>query len=413
MLKKITGMFLIFLTVLALGTFLLAVVYLLPTVPMKEHVRESLDSFMAEGDNPFLLDGYKGSSLDNSTDAIMLGNAVFESEQPFYKSAMLVERAKDEEGDTMVALQKYILEDDRHLTGDYSRYWHGYLIFLKPLLLVLNFGQIRILNGMFFFVILALNLFGFLRSGRWRGCIAFLFAVAGLYPMVIPYSLQYSGMFYVGLTATAVILYKSRRMEEKKLWESFFLVTGMCASYLDFLTYPLFTLGMPLVLCIVYEKHELKKLIGNCICWACGYFGMWMGKWAIGSCLTGENLWIKALETANLRVSGAVNEEHISRVMAILRNFYIYAGVLGILLFVIMIIWLLSGMRRYRKEVTVRNLLPLCMAACMPIVWYLLLANHSYIHYWYTFRILTVSIFAVAMVPEYLYQKQMQPDIRS
>ena len=140
---------------------------------------------------------------------------------------------------------------------------------------------------------------------------------------------------------------------------------------------------------------------------------MWMGKWAIGSCLTGENLWIKALETANLRVSGAVNEEHISRVMAILRNFYIYAGVLGILLFVIIIIWLLSGMRRYRKEVTVRNLLPLCMAACMPIVWYLLLANHSYIHYWYTFRILTVSIFAVAMVPEYLYQKQMQPDIRS
>lgn len=406
MIKKAANICRIFLLGLFLGTVLLEAVYLLPVAPMKAHVRESLDDFMAEGDNPFILEGYKGSSLDNSTDALMLGNAVFASEQPFYKAAMLVERAKDDEGETMTALQRYILEDDRHLTGDYSRYWHGYLVVLKPLLLFFNFGQIRRINGIVFAVALAVVLSGFLRRRMWRGCVAFLLAVAAIFPMALPYSLQYSSVFYIGMIAMTVILYKGKTLEKRKLWPCFFMVTGMCTSYMDFLTYPLFTLGMPLILCVILEKQDILTVIRNSIFWVGGYFGMWMGKWCVGSVLTGENLWIKALETANMRASGTVNEAKISRIMAVLRNFYIYKGLLGTALIVIVFIWVAAGFAVCRKRMTYRRILPYLLTACMPIVWYLLIANHSYIHYWYTFRILSVSIFALAMIPEELHLRQ-------
>lgn len=405
MIKRAAGIAAAFAAVLFLGTLLLTAVYLLPTEGMKKHVGESLDNFMDEGDNPFLIPGYKGSSLDNSTDAIMLGNAVFDSERPFYQAAMLAERAKDESGDTMIGLQNYVREDDRHLVVEYSRYWHGYLVVLKPLLLLLNFDQIRLLNGIMFAVLLAAVSFGFLRLGMWRGWAAWLLAVAGLYPVVIPYSLQYSSVFYIGTIALALVLYQGEWLERKELWGCFFLITGMCTSYMDFLTYPLFTLGMPLIACVLLMKHEIREMLRDCLCWGIGYFGMWMGKWAVGSLLSGEKLWIKALEIADLRVSGTVNDYEISRVMAVLRNFYIYAGVLGVLLFVVIMVWTVAGVWRYRERLSIRAVLPLLLTACMPVAWYLLVANHSYIHYWYTFRILTVSIFAVAALPEYLYRR--------
>lgn len=37
-------------------------------------------------------------------------------------------------------------------------------------------------------------------------------------------------------------------------------------------------------------------------------------------------------------------------------------------------------------------------------------ANHSYVHYWYTFRALSVSVFALAMIPECVDKKT--PELR-
>lgn len=110
-------------------------------------MRVSVDAFLEEGDNPFVLPGYKGASLDNTTDAIMLGNAVYQSEFPVYQAAMKAGRAELDNEHTQLALKKYLNQDQGLTLTSYERYWHGYLVVLKPLLLVFNYGQIRILNG--------------------------------------------------------------------------------------------------------------------------------------------------------------------------------------------------------------------------------------------------------------------------
>ena len=146
MIQQLKKLAVLYLACLVSGTLALMAVYCLPVRPIQEHVRVSVDAFLEEGDNPFVLPGYKGASLDNTTDAIMLGNAVYQSEFPVYQAAMKAGRAELYNEHTQLALKKYLNQDQGLTLTSYERYWHGYLVVLKPLLLVINYGQIRILN---------------------------------------------------------------------------------------------------------------------------------------------------------------------------------------------------------------------------------------------------------------------------
>ena len=127
---------------------------------------------------------------------------------------------------------------------------------------------------------------------------------------------------------------------------------------------------------------------------------MWAGKWLIGSALLKENIFADALQTVMGRASGEVGAEQISRIMAVLRNFYIYFNLYGVLLVGILILWVGIWCIRNRAVMKIDQALLLLLVAAGPICWYLVTANHAYIHYWFTFRNLSVSIFAFAMITE-------------
>ena len=375
-----------------MGTILISSVFLIPAELEQNHMEKSMEILEAEGENPFLLSGYKGSSLDNYTDVLMLSNASYQSERPFYQAAMLVER----------------LEEGK--VESYSRYWHGYLVVLKPLLAVMDFGQIRMLNLAAFLLILVLLLTGFLRRNLWHGLAAYTIALCSMFPMAIPKSLQFSSMFYVGSIAMLVLLYGYERLEQKQWLLYFFLITGMVTSYVDYLTYPVYTLGMPLVLSFVLSKksavEKLKKLIQNSIFWGIGYAVMWAGKWIMGSLLTGMNLFVEALNVVSERTSHEAYDEKISSLFAVLRNGYIYANLLGVILAAVLVIWVGYHLFRYRSNIKNSGWWLYVLVACGPVLWYCVTANHSYIHYWYTFRDLAVTFFALSMIPEALHRNR-------
>lgn len=394
-----------------LGTLALCLVYLLPVQLMQTHLTESLDSFMEEGDNPFLIKGLKGSSLDNVTDAIMLGSAVYRSDRPFYQAAMLV--ARHANGlETMDALEEYLTEGNTEGESEYSRYWHGYLLFLKPLLLFLNFGQIRILNGVAMVVLVAAILILLWRRGMWRAAVAYLLALLALFPMTIPFSLQFSACFYVGNAALLLALSGFESWERSDAWPYFFLLTGMCTSFVDFLTYPLYTFGMVFTLCLVMRRDTgrgaFRFLLKSGSAWCVGYLGMWAGKWCMGTLLSGQNLFVEALSSVSVRTSLEAYDEKISRIITVLRNFYIYANIWGILLALAVLAWLCCNLRGQKLKVCLPRIGQLALVACFPLVWYVLAVNHSYVHYWYTFRDLAFSVFAVGMIPEFLHGKAVR-----
>ena len=397
---------------IAAGLSSLFVVYLLPVEKMQTNMKASLTEFMAEGENPFLIEGLKGSSLDNYTDAIMLGSAVYKTDMPFWQSAVRVPRAADVEGMPMESLDDYLTGKESSQESEYARYWHGYLLYLKPLLLFLNYIQIRIVNGCIQLILVIWILYKFISQGMKRGAVAYVLAVLSMFPMVFPYSLQFSSVFYIGNIAILIVLKKYKKWKNEETYLYFFQIIGMCTSFFDFLTFPLFTFGMPMALCMVlFQNQKLKEkaffLIKNGLAWGLGYILMWMGKWFAGSLITGENLWTNALGTVATRVSGEAYGESTGRLWAILRNGYIYFNKAGIVFAVLMFLWLGFSFWKYRKKIAWRKIIPLIAVACMPLLWYLAASNHSYVHYWYTFRVLAVSVFALTLIPQCIEENGM------
>ena len=99
--------------------------------------------------------------------------------------------------------------------------------------------------------------------------------------------MQYYACFYLSFIAMLVLLWKPGYFLKNRFAVCIlFLVTGICTSYFDFLTYPIVTLGLPLcvwLLLIPYHNKCIWQLVENAVFWAIGYLGMWAEKWILSS----------------------------------------------------------------------------------------------------------------------------------
>lgn len=149
------------------ATMSMICVYAIPTESVEYNVESSLDIYKRELDwfmwsPPLLL-----SQLDNYTDALMLSLALYSEPDnpPTFKDIVhnsmqnpMYEHTNSYT--TVASLIKYYEEPDRTkiYRTEYSLYWHGYLIFLKPLLTVFTMSDIRILNMFMQLIVLYLLL---------------------------------------------------------------------------------------------------------------------------------------------------------------------------------------------------------------------------------------------------------------
>ena len=88
----------------------------------------------------------------------------------------------------------------------YSRYWHGYMVILKPLLLFLNLTEIRQLNLFVIlaeFVIIAILMY---RRRVIEYLAPFVLAIAFLNPITVSSSLQNSTSYHMMMAAVIVLL---------------------------------------------------------------------------------------------------------------------------------------------------------------------------------------------------------------
>ncbi len=90
---------------------------------------------------------YKMTQLDNVTDGYMLLEAMFSGEDDPVRNAMNNPYTVYEGGnpDKAAVLESHNTEGASG-RGEYGRYWHGYLLFLKPLLSFFEVSDLRIMN---------------------------------------------------------------------------------------------------------------------------------------------------------------------------------------------------------------------------------------------------------------------------
>ena len=369
-----------------LGTLFLTLAYMVPVNP--EHRDISYHIIEQEGWYPRTsivspgqhFQSFYPDVLDNFTDKIMLSTAMDTSEgSPLVRA--------------MESYSDYI--------GSYNHYWHGYVTILRPLLFVLDFSELRILNGacQLLLAALAIRLIGCKKSVRHGLALFTSYLLAG--PHTTAMGLQYTWVFYVAWGGTLALLYKREFFAKKDRYLYFFIVLGMLTCYLDMLTYPLFAWGLPLVWWIVTGKEEQKAFAWvKCVvlagfAWIFGYAGIWAAKWGLATLVLKRNVFETAFK--EIFFCSGTTETRIGNLIAGWNTLYVnwrhYACKVYMLILACWLFWwigcsLRKGWRRSNKTCA------LFLIGSSGVVWYLVLSNHTMIHHFFTHRIYGVSIAA-------------------
>ena len=147
---------------------LLLAAYALPGGPVRDHVYTSAQTIAEEGLYPEYF-GFKLFQMDNYTDTVMLFEAASADEAPPLTAMMTNTAYNVDNFETLAEDLQWYIEKDLS-TGaqrtdapalvpfSYARYWHGYLIWLRPLLLVTTITGVRIVQYAVLLALLAAGL---------------------------------------------------------------------------------------------------------------------------------------------------------------------------------------------------------------------------------------------------------------
>lgn len=386
-----------------LGLGLLVAVFLLPDGDMQSNARDSAYVLQAEGVWPKLPQWHSGM-LDNFTDALILGNAAYDGAADPLEHALLACRGAFPGANGHASFIRHYIEGEAYaFQAVYPRYWHGYLLFIRPLLTVLNYSQLRIVNLAAELGVVLLLLWVLYRKEERQLMLPVLLGYLMLGPFGMGKSLQYAPCFYISMLGALGILLLSPRRREQSYW-FVLLLCGILTAYFDFLTYPVATLGVPLIFALALmntrdTEQSLAVIFKSGYSWGIGYAGMWSMKWILVTLLTDRNGIAEAMNSASFRMShGDGNGKSYTMLGTLWNNVQTFLSAPAVILVLLVVIFFLLAFRKEpaeRRAALRRQGIPYAVISLLPLCWYAVLLNHSSIHSWFTNRALLVSLTAI------------------
>lgn len=222
--------------------------------------------------------------------------------------------------------------------------------------------------------------------------------------------LQFLSTFLVLFVSIGILMSRYEKLRIKEMgFFLFFFVVGMIENFFDFLTYPIITLGIPLILLLWMrvrdEKADLKDnllfTIWSSISWGVGYALTWIAKWGITTVVLGVRYFIRNLSVIEYRLNGS-EEEPLDRIGTLQKNLKAWLNIRDngmiswskVVIVIAVIALILLIWKKAKDMKTILAYLPMLLVAAYPYIWYLVMSNHSQIHYWYTYRNQVLTLFA-------------------
>lgn len=381
------------------GQILLILAYCIPTEPMANNIERGAEALLIQGAEYNYAEDYRESILDNETDAVMLSEALFPEKSCINGAVMIPRYVYADRESQVYSLWAFLNHDNlsNASVANYPRYWHGYLTILKPFLYFFDYSDMKIMNQAIQLVIILELVILMFRNHLEKYCVAFIPMLILWNPATIGVSLQYAACFYVSMIGSLIVL----KWDVKNEW-MLFLLLGIMTAYLDFLTYPVVTLGIPLVFLIIKNADRISKtiirIIGNGLFWSIGYIGMWASKWIIGTAISSENVIYDAMFNIENRTSTSVDGEKITRIGTVFRliqvTFFKWPYLL--MLLGVVIYFFVKGYKIFKINQTT---ISLAVVSLIPVAWFILTANHSYIHPRLVYRDWGITIFSLLSIP--------------
>ncbi len=401
----------VFICTVVLLTALLSLSALIPKKFINNNIKISSE-YLCEG-KLFgeVVSGIEGSKVDRYADSILLGIAYqYDSGHPLssiMESSYYHDSFKNENDNLYIAVTQ-----GKEANQQYMRYWHGSIAIVRPLLTVMNIRQIYIFNFIVMMLLLIVLTVLLVRNRAYIAAIGIVAGFVGTSSWFVTFSLEYTWMYLLMLVMSIILVLMINKQKASKLG-FLFLIGGICTNYLDFLTTETMTLLIPLLLFVYFEvknnkKTEYRQIIISCIkfsvLWLSGYAGMWIMKWILAAVMLNMNTLPYVTGHIEERLGGNIGISPFEYMTgAIINNvkciFPFEYGVAGILAFIVVVIGILYISYVYHKKNINRELiLTYTVIGIIPYIRYLILHNHSYLHYFFTYRAQMTTIMAVVFI---------------
>ena len=412
------GILIFFGAIIAALTFNI-LAFLIPQSAIHQNILESIPVLQQEGPFfPIIGEKYRNSIADNNTDALMFlmedynGNhsVIEKSVGGFFTTSENTSNT----GMYFYDMSISSLQENNIETGvsSYSRYWHGWILPLRLLLLFFNYEDIRYISMVSLVYLLTYFIHLLNQKGLKAYSVSYLTASLFILPLTAFISFEYAFVYYVILVQNMVMVKYYSFVKNKIGFANFFLITGCIISYFDFLTYPIATLGFCMVTYLILTMHSscaqtamrIRDVVLYSITWAIGYFGMWIGKWMIGSLILGKQVLTEALAQLTLRTSSTASlskleTEHMITFFDTLKinlDPFKTRGFLavGLIVFLYLLIKIIKAQKYIYIKKNPLSLIPFVLVFLMPFAWAFVFKNHLYLHYNFTSNIFVVSLLA-------------------
>ena len=281
---------------------------------------------------------------------------------------------------------------------EYYRYWHGNIVIVKLLLLIFNYKEILVFLSSILVVLIVLITYQLFKRDK---LLAFIFLIGNILIKVYVtfFHLSYLYMFLLSYILT-LISFKLINAKEDKIYK-LFIIGGVLANFFDFLTTETLVFALPFLV-IFYFRYKDKKVdkeafiffIKSLLAFLLSYSLMWILKWLI--------LVVFYHQSLSSFLTNHLLERSINKYTYTLRPFdSILYNIKGIIpfcylndLFMIVVIslYLIYIVINFIKKRFKLFELILVLISIVPIIRYLVLFNHSYGHFYFTYRALLPSV---------------------
>ena len=209
---------------------------------------------------------------------------------------------------------------------DYTRYWHGSMVFIRPLLMFTTIENIRNI-GIGAIIIISLCLcFLLIKKKYYIPAIAFILSMIMIQFWTIRLSMEYEPMFILAILMSICFILLEKKGDNVIIILA--IVSGTMTAFFDFLTTETLTILLPLLFVFMIREQDgrnedFKKNLGLVIRglsgWGIAYVGTFLTKWTLATIVTGEDKFKAAINSAGVRVNGSIEDEKISKIETFLK----------------------------------------------------------------------------------------------
>lgn len=386
--KDVTKFIKVFVLLIA-SYFVFAVLScLLPDKTIKAHVAQSAPGLAEEGSYPNAIITWDQCQMDNFTDALIMNQIYNIDRKHPVRSAMIVNRSSEGGLDwDQPGLLLRRVHGEELKSHQYSRYWHGNTFLFRFVLLLMDFNMLRWTLYLISGLLMVMLLCAYYPEAGTLKTMVLSFGFLVTCGFVTQFSMQFFPVLALTLIGSLLVI----KRDKSKDFGLLFFIVGSLTCYFDLLTAPLLTLGIPLAVMLSLNKEsqfDLKRnlltIIKLILLWGLGFALTFFMKWVLASLILGQNVLADAYEVALYRM----DTEDFTRWDALSRNFKMIP--LWMIIVAVAVLIVIDVVRH--KRLNCKKALAYLLVGVMPLVWYLLLSNHSYIHWWFTYRLLAITI---------------------